>query len=397
MHTPAAPELVIGPGSLPMPAPARVLACGAFLKNSACLVDGRRVLWSPLHGDLGEAAACLALERSVDALCSDAGGPVEAVAHDLHPDFHSSRLAIALADRLGVPAIAVQHHHAHIAAVQAEQGLAEPVIGLALDGFGLGKDGLAWGGELLLVAGGREAQHWRRLAHLQPLALPGGDVAAREPWRLAAALLHDLGRSAEIEARFAPAVGAQAARIVAAMLDRGLNCPQTTGAGRWFDAAAAALGLSMRQAAEADAARALEGRACEWLREHPEFDMPWRSLDLRPVVSALLDIAPEDADGVGRGAAAFHLALANGLAHEALAAARRHGTDQVVLGGGCFMNRVLSLRLTAALSRAGLRVHAPRAMSCGDAGLALGQAWVASCTVAKDHDRSLAPAVELEQ
>ncbi len=397
MRTPAAPEPTPGPGSLPLPAPARVLACGAFLKNRACLVDGRRVLWSPLHGDLGDTAACIALERSVEALCSQTGEAVEAVAHDLHPDFHSTRLALALAGRLGVPAIAVQHHHAHIAAVQAEQGLAEPVIGLALDGLGLGEDGLAWGGELLLVEGGRGAQRWRRLAHLQPLALPGGDVAAREPWRLAAALLHDLGRSAEIEARFAPAVGAQAARVVAVMLDRGLNCPQTTSAGRWFDAAAAALGLSVRQAVEAEAAIALEGRARDWLREQPDFDMPWSSLDLRPIVAGLLDIDPEDADGAGRGAAAFHLALANGLAHEALAAARRHGTDHVVLGGGCFMNRVLRVRLTGALRRAGLHVHAPQAISCGDGGLALGQAWVAACTVANDSDRVVAPPFELEQ
>lgn len=396
MNTPSAPESLLGPITLPGAAPARVLACGAFLKNSACVVDGRRVLWSPLHGDLGERAACVALEQSVEALCSRLEASVEVVAHDLHPDFHSTRLALALADRLGVRAIAVQHHHAHIAAVQAESGLAEPVIGIALDGLGLGEDGLAWGGELLWVDRGAAAQRWRRLAHLQPLALPGGDVAAREPWRLAAALLHDLGRGAEIEARFEAVVGTEATRILGRMLGRGLNCPSTTSAGRWFDAAAGALGLSVRQGAEAEAAMALEGRARDWMREHPDFDMPWRSLDLRPVVSALFDIDPADSAGVGRGAASFHVALANGLAHAAASAALAHGTDHVVLGGGCFMNHVLSQRLTAALTQAGLRVHAPQAMSCGDASLALGQAWVAACAVANDPDRAVKTALQLE-
>ena len=368
----------LGPTALPCPAPARVLACGAFLKNSACFVDGGSVRWSALHGDLGDPRACAALERSLEALIGDAAS-VDAVAHDLHPDFHSTLLAVALAERLGVPAVAVQHHHAHIAAVQAEQGL-DAVIGIALDGVGLGSDGAAWGGELLWVDAA--AQRWRRLAHLQPIALPGGDIAAREPWRLAAAVLHEVGRGELIEERYAPAVGAQAARTLRAMLERRLNCPLSSSAGRWFDAAAGALGLSVRQGAEAEAALALERRASDWLRDHPRFEAPWQSLDLRPVVAALFDIGRGDAAAVARGAASFHLALAGGLAHAAVAAAKEHATAQVVLGGGCFMNRVLAGRLRAALEQAGLSVHAPLAMSCGDSGLALGQAWVAACAVA---------------
>ena len=169
--------------ALPTAAPARVLACGAFLKNRALRLDGARFAWSAPHGDLGEPDACAALDASVETLLAHGG--IDAVAHDLHPDFHSTRLALALAERLGVPAVGVQHHHAHIAAVIAEHGLAEPVIGIALDGVGLGTDGQAWGGELLWVDGGAGAHRWERVAHLQPLALPGGDVAAREPWRLA--------------------------------------------------------------------------------------------------------------------------------------------------------------------------------------------------------------------
>jgi hydrogenase maturation protein HypF len=365
--------------TLPLPAPARALGCGAFLKNSACRLDDGQLAWSAPHGDLRDAAACLALEASAQALL--AHGAVDALAHDLHPDFHSTRLAAGLAGRLGVPAIAVQHHHAHIAAVVAECGLAQPVIGIALDGFGLGSDGQAWGGEVLWVGGGTAAHRWQRVAHLPPLALPGGDAAAREPWRMAAAVLHALGRGHEIEPRFAAAVGAQAARLLHVMLQRGLNCPPTTSAGRWFDAAAAALGLCMKQAAEADAAIALERLAAQALQGGLPAS-PATAPDLHAIVAGLFDIAPDDTTAQARGALLFHQSLAGHLATLATTAARQRGVGTVVLGGGCFMNRVLTGHLSARLQQQGLSVQWPRALSCGDAALALGQAWVAACTVA---------------
>lgn len=380
--------------TLPRAAPRRVLAFGAWLKNSAGLLEGDRFLPSALHGDLGTPEACIALERSVQALVAAAGGPIEAVAHDLHPDFHSTRLALHWAERLGVPAIGVQHHQAHLAVLQAEAGLADgPLLGLALDGVGLGTDGTAWGGELLRLDahGGFE-----RLAHLPPLALPGGDVAAREPWRLVAAVLHALGRGDEIEPRLAPVVGAAAAQGVRTMLARGLNCPASTGAGRWFDAAAGVLGLSVRQREEAEAAIALERCAAAWLARHPEGvagvgprvregDGERRVGDLGGAVwalfEALLAVDGQDAEACGRGAALFHAGLADALADATVAAAARDGLHDVAFGGGCFFNRLLSQRLSARLTAAGLRVHRPQAVSCGDAGLALGQAWVAAATI----------------
>ena len=383
--------------ALPRAAPRRVLAFGAWLKNSAGLLEGDRFLLSALHGDLGTPEACIALERSVQALVAAAGGPIEAVAHDLHPDFHSTRLALHWAERLGVPAIGVQHHQAHLAVLQAEAGLVDgPLLGLALDGVGLGTDGTAWGGELLRLDahGGFE-----RLAHLPPLALPGGDVAAREPWRLVAAVLHALGRGDEIEPRLAPVVGTAAAQGVRTMLARGLNCPASTGAGRWFDAAAGVLGLSVRQREEAEAAIALEQCAAAWLERHPEgvagVGPRVREGDgerggelgdglggaVWALFEALLAVDPRDADACGRGAALFHAGLADALADATLAAATRDGLHDVAFGGGCFFNRLLSQRLSARLTAAGLRVHRPQAVSCGDAGLALGQAWVAAATI----------------
>ncbi|WP_085318041.1 Kae1-like domain-containing protein [Derxia lacustris] len=397
---------------------AACLAFGAWLKNRICLVSDAGQRWSALHGDLGDPAACEALEASAEALLAEAeraGIEIGVIAHDLHPDFFSSQLALRIADRLGVPPVAVQHHHAHIGAALAEYRSDGPAIGLALDGVGLGSDGGAWGGELLLV----ERDDWLRLGALHPLALPGADVAAREPWRMAAALLHALGRADQIVPRLAPRVGATAARTVATLLARDFNCPRATGAGRWFDAIAGLLGLSDRQTEEAEAAIALEAAA----RAHLErsglaladcaLADGWQlvegpagagscfvALDLRPFAQALLDgidagrgpdgsapapvlpapdaaAAPAPSALVASWAAAFHATLAAGLADWAGAAAQRQGLSLIALSGGCFFNRLLRVDLGRRLAEAGHEVIDSARAGLGDSGLALGQAWVA--------------------
>jgi len=353
-----------------------VLASGAWLKNSACLLDAAGPHWSALHGDLDGPQACCKLEASLRQLALAAGRPVDAVAHDLHPDFFSTRIARELAQEWCVPAIAVQHHHAHIAAVLAEHALDEPVVGLALDGVGLGTDGSAWGGELLRV----DVHGFERLGSLWPLQLPGGDIAAREPWRMAASALHAAGQGKRIATRLAAAVGDNLARGVQRMLATGLNCPATTSAGRWFDAAAGALGLSVRQRHEAQAAMALEQAASQWLESHAvdvlaDVQIVDSRLDLRPLLSPLFDV-PASAPHVGAAAAWFHVSLAHALAGWAAGAAKGLGLRTICLGGGCFANRVLRDHLVEGLARRGLRVLLPQAKGCGDAGLALGQAWV---------------------
>ncbi|CAN5305651.1 hypothetical protein BH10PSE16_BH10PSE16_01870 [soil metagenome] len=362
-----------------------VLAVGAWLKNTACLLDAEGAHGSSLHGDLRDAEACRALETSARDLAAQSGQPIAAIAHDLHPDFYSTRLALALAGEWQVSAIGVQHHHAHIGAVMAEHGLNEPVIGLALDGVGLGTDGTAWGGELLWVAPGG----WKRLGHLWPLSLPGGDAAARMPWRMLASALHAMGRGAEIAPRLSATVGASPARMIQRMLEGGLNCPVGTSAGRWFDAAAAAaLGLHLLEQTEAEAAIALEQQATRWLHANaladtamavgqnlPKLATDASVLDIRPLLSRVMDW-PETADRIGAAAAWFHIALAHALADWAAHAARQAGCDAVCLGGGCFMNAILTQQLTRRLQSHGLRVFRPQVNPCGDAGLALGQAWV---------------------
>jgi len=190
---------------------------------------------------------------------------------------------------------------------------------------------------------------------------------------MAAAVLHMLGKEEEIVPRFAPVVGEQAARVVQTMLARQLNCPLTSSAGRWFDAAAGLLGISVRQAAEAEAAIALEQLASDWLDSHVPVEGPACGLDLLPLMDRLLAC-----NTPAQGAAFFHLGLARGLADRSIKAACAHGSREVVLAGGCFYNRLLSRLLVEALQAEGIQTCRPQVFDCGDAGLAVGQAWVAA-------------------
>jgi hydrogenase maturation protein HypF len=340
-----------------------VLALGGYLKNTVCVTRGREAFLSPHVGDLDNAATCRALEETVARLRALLAIEPEVVAHDLHPDFYGTRLA----ETFGLPTFGVQHHHAHIAAVCAEHGVTGPVLGLALDGVGLGTDGGLWGGELLRVDGAR----WQRLGHLAPLGAPGGERAAREPWRMAASALHALGRGADIAARF-PARNGEGIR---ALLERGAACPPTTSAGRWFDAAAGLLGVREVASFEGQAAMLLEGLAWRHGAVEPlaaGFELNHENLDLFPLISVLAD-----ARDASWAAAAFHATLAEALAQWAKAAAAKEGLMKVALGGGCFQNRILSDALISRLTSFGLQSIQARLAPPGDGGLALGQAWVA--------------------
>jgi hydrogenase maturation protein HypF len=351
---------------LPVDGPS-VVATGAWLKNTVCVTRGDEAFLSQHIGDLDNAATCVATEQTLAHLLDVLEVAPAAVAHDLHPDFHSTRFAAAFAQQRGIPAIAVQHHHAHIAAVLAEHGVRGPVLGLALDGVGLGSDGSPWGGELLHVHGAQ----MRRLAHLRTLPLPGGDRAAREPWRMAAAALHLLGRGDEIAARFAQ----PAAASVAQMLARSLNAAHTSSAGRWFDAAAGLLAVKSVVTFEGQAAMLLEGLAARHGPVSPLNDGyaigADGTLDLLPLLAALAEpVEP------AYGAALFHATLSQALGDWVVVHARRSGADTVALGGGCFVNSILSTALRLRLSAGGLRVLEACRAPPNDGGLALGQALV---------------------
>lgn len=350
-----------------------VLAMGAWYKNTICITSGQQAFLSKCVGDLDTSEACLEHEYTVRALLDWIDEKPRVIAHDLHPDFHSSRFAAQLATELDLPLIAVQHHHAHIAAVCAEHGVTEPVLGLALDGVGLGTDGLAWGGELLRVDGAR----FERIGNLRPLPLPSGDKAAREPWRMACAVLHELGRGAEITLRYAAEPGAA---TVQNMLQRDLNCPRTSSMGRAFDAAAGLLGLCHKMEFEAQAAIALEQAATRHIAAHGlPHALPdgWQlsmngELNLLPLLSVLANT--QDAE---QGAALFHATLIAALFTWVEQAMQRTGVSNVACGGGCFFNKLLSLGLRERLA-AGDRMLTARTLLPGDTAIALGQAWVAA-------------------
>lgn len=361
-------------GYTPLPVPlagdgSAVLALGGHLKNTVCVAKGEAAYLSQHVGGLDNAAAIGFLEETVVHLLAILEVRPQAVAHDLHPDFASTRLAARLAAEWGVPALAVGHHHAHLAALAAEHGIAGPLAGLALDGVGLGPDGGLWGGELLRLEGGR----CRRLGHLAPLALPGGERAAREPWRMALAALHAAGRGGDSAAWLARRFPGRAAGPLPAMLARGLRCPPTTSLGRLFDAAAGLIGVRAEAGYEGQAAMELEGLAAAHGPLPPlagGFLMRAGVLDFAPLLSLLADC-----DDAGFGAALFHATVAAGLA--AWAAPMAEADGRLACGGGCAMNAVLMAALRGHLEKRGIELLEARQAPPNDGGLALGQAWAA--------------------
>jgi hydrogenase maturation protein HypF len=340
-----------------------ILGVGGHLKATVCVTRGDKAYLSQHIGDMETAETRRFFAETVEHLTSILEVTPERVAHDLHPDFHATRFARSL----GIPAVPVQHHHAHVAAVMAEHGVTGAALGVALDGFGLGPDRDAWGGELLHV----EGPGFVRLGHLVPLAQPGGDVAARQPWRMGAAVLHRLGRGREIELYFEdqPKAG-----MLAQMLARGVAAPGTTSCGRLFDAACGLLRVCPSASHEAQAPMALEA-----LVRRPEVMAGgWRLsegvLDLLPLLERLIGCDPV------RGAELFHGTLVAGLADWAGEAAATAGLRTVMLAGGCFLNRVLAEGLVAALEARGLTALLPCQAPPNDGGLSLGQVWVAAHT-----------------
>lgn len=351
----------------------RVLALGGHLKNTVCVLKDREAFLSQHVGGLDNAAAIGFLEETVGHLLGILDVRPELIAHDLHPDYASTHLALRLAAELGVPAVAVAHHHAHIAAICAEHRIAEPVLGLAIDGVGLGPDGGLWGGELLRVAG----TDCQRLGHLKTLALPGGDRAAREPWRMAVSALHGAGMDYRVGGWLKQHYPEREATPLLLMLERKLRSPHTSSLGRWFDAAAGLLGVRDLAHYEGQAAMELEGLAA---RHGPAAALPGAYqivdkgavLDFTTLLTGLL-ACPDAA----LGAAQFHATLAAGLADWLIEAARRENLTQIAVGGGCAMNAILMAALRRPLESAGLTLLEARQAPANDGGLALGQAWVA--------------------
>ncbi len=377
--------------ALPVSADRHVLACGAELKSTFCLARGGRA-WVGHHiGDLQNLETLEAFEAGVEHFERLFAVAPAVVAHDLHPDYLSTTYALA---REGVEHVAVQHHHAHLAACLAEHGERGPAVGAIFDGTGLGTDGTVWGGELLV--GGLDG--FQRAGHLWPVRLPGGDRAAREPWRMACAWLLAAGDDDEpqrlgtrggradepappVPARLLGQVDRERWRAVAQLAATGVAAPITTSAGRLFDAVAALCGLRAAVAYEGQAAMELEA-ACDPF-ERRAYPLPTVVVDDTLRLDARVTIRAVRAD-LERGvpvetvAAAFHNALGDATASACARIAAARDLDTAVLSGGVFQNRRLLERTSDRLAAAGMRVLVPRRLPPNDGGIAYGQAAVAA-------------------
>jgi hydrogenase maturation protein HypF len=376
-----------------------MLAVGAHLKNTVAVSKGENVFISQHIGDLETKESLDAFHRGVsDMLSMFSVTPVRVVS-DLHPDY----LSTGFAKSAGFPLVTVQHHHAHVASCMAENGLRGTVLGISWDGTGYGTDGTIWGGEFLVTDGAS----FERFAALRRFRLPGGEKAIREPRRQALGLLFEaLGPEILGRGDILPLGSFTREELTAlrTMLERGVNAPYTTSAGRLFDAVASITGLQQVSSYEGQAAMALEFALGEDREGGYRFDItessmpgsrqrtagsdearsedarPRWTVDWAPMVTALLKDM-EERTGPQVIAARFH----NGLAEAAVEVARKSGENRVVLSGGCFQNRYLTERVVRRLREEGFRPYWHQRVPPNDGGIALGQIAVASERMLKEQ------------
>ncbi len=354
-----------------------VLAVGGELKNTICITREDQAFLSQHIGDLENLEAYKFFQEATSHLQQILEITPQAIAYDLHPDYLSTKWALARND---LPLIGVQHHHAHIVSCMAENHIHGPVIGIALDGTGYGTDGKIWGGEMLVC----DAVQFHRAAHLSYVPLPGGAAAIREPWRMALGYLwREFGKEAlDLKVPFLSGIDRRSAQTVLRMLECGMNAPLTSSCGRLFDAVAAIANLRSVVTYEAQAAIELEAcmdrdssiqpYAIEFQDKGNHFEIGCSDL-IRQLVRDAADSVP--AAVISR---KFHDGLAAVFAQVANAVRERFHLDRVCLSGGTFQNAWLAARLENLLREQGFQVFTHAEVPCGDGGLSLGQAIIAA-------------------
>jgi hydrogenase maturation protein HypF len=366
------------PLSLPLECPLPILAVGGQLKGTFALGRGRHAFLSHHLGDLDHYEAFRAFVKDVDLYEQLFAIDPCIIAHDLHPDYASTRYALQRASAgLTPPArlVAVQHHHAHMASCMAEHGLVESVIGVSFDGTGYGTDGAIWGGEFLVGDYGR----FSRAAHLRYVGMPGGDQAIKEPWRMALAHLMDASSPDDSLASRIPPFAISAARK---MLEKRFNTPLTSSAGRLFDAVASLAQIRDRVSFEGQAAMELE-----WLAENATADIGYPYdlgqgpepiiIDTRPLIRAIARDIDQGTEAP-RIARRFHSTLVEMIATVCDRLRQKTGLEVAVLSGGVFMNALLTREAGDRLRQAGFRVYCHRLAPPNDGGLSLGQLAIAA-------------------
>jgi len=350
-----------------------ILAMGAELKNTVCLTRGKQAFLSQHIGDLKNEATLDTFRQTINHLGSTMEIRPERVVCDQHPDYLSTRYA----EELGLPLVSVQHHHAHMASCMAENGLDGDVIGVIFDGTGLGTDGTVWGGEFL-VGGYAGVQ---RIGHLKQVRLPGGDAAAREPWRMVVSWLGESLGEAVWQLPGMPILSTAEHQLLQVMLERGINAPFTSSAGRLFDAAAFLVGAATRNSFDGQAGMALEAlaetaTATELLPYQLQPGRPFQ-LDLAPLLLGLVQRLQADESPAAL-AWAFHASLATVVVDGCNLIRQSTGLDRVVLSGGVFQNRLLTELVYTFLAKSHFSVFIHRLVPPNDGGIALGQAAIAA-------------------
>jgi hydrogenase maturation protein HypF len=372
---------------LPIDSPP-LLAVGGHLKSVFTLARGRFAFQSQHLGDLESPTALAFFEESLAHLMQTFEVAPEVVVHDMHPGYMSTGWAQKWAGERGLRLIAVQHHHAHIAACMAEHALDGPVIGLALDGTGYGTDGRIWGGEVLVCT----LDAFERFAHLEYVPMPGGDAAVREPWRMAFGHLHTAGLDV-ISTSNLEKLGAaeKESQLLSRMIERRINAPLTSSLGRLFDAAAAVILGRRKVDYEAQAAIELEGLAVDEPDDVESYpitvgggDWPRHPVHLG-VASMWREMLADLDSGISKSriSARFHAGIAEGFVQTGIAARLATGIGTVALSGGVMHNRRLVRLLRRGLESQGFEVFQHRRVSPGDGGLSYGQAAVAGAILKK--------------
>ncbi len=353
-----------------------LLATGGELKNTFCLVRDDYAFLSPHIGDMENYETLCSFEEGVTHLERLFRVQPEALVCDAHPDYMASRYARERAAREGLPLVEVQHHHAHVAAAMAEHGLSgeRPVIGVTLDGTGYGDDGAIWGGEFLIA----DYMGYERAAHLRYVPLPGGDLAVREPWRMALAHLRAAGLPWADDlapVSFGRERGDHYLEALSRQIESNLNAPPTSSMGRLFDAAAALAGVRMTVNYEAQAAIEFEALVDE--AESGMYSLDYANGLIDPS-SAWVALLQDYRSGVeiGRIAARFHNGVARLVSDVCRQLRDDRGLNEVVLSGGVWQNIALLRRTAALLEQAQFIVYTHRLVPTNDGGLALGQAII---------------------
>jgi hydrogenase maturation protein HypF len=376
---------VPAPIFLHRPTQKRILACGGELKNTIAISRENEVFLSQHIGNLDNPAAFDFFEDSIEHLQNILEIEPEIIVYDLHPEYLSTKWALRQTD---IPNIGVQHHHAHLLSVMAENSVEERTIGIILDGTGYGMDGTIWGGEVLTG----DAREFERFAYLQPVVLPGGEAAVRQPWRMALSYLHSTfgEKIVELDLPFLEKLRPQQIGIVLQMIEKRINAPLTSGCGRLFDAVSALLNICQATGYEAQAAMELEMIADTSIEAFYPEAIPGAGakgelrteLLIRHIVDDIRNHLAKPSI-----AAKFHRTVAEIFINAACAARQESGINRVALSGGVFQNIYLFTYMIDRLQEEGFAVLTHRQVPANDGGLALGQVVIANAQLEKARTR----------